>query len=474
MMNKIFNFEKYYSNIALIDDKYNQLTYKQLEEKGDELYSCINKRTLVFILCSNTISSLIGYTSFLNHEIVPIMLNSNIDIELLNGIIVAYKPEYIWIPNSRIHDFTYEEICSINDYSLLKTGFSTPKMIDDLCILVTTSGSTGSVKYVRQTYKNVIADSKNTSSAWNVTSNDRLITTMPMNYTFSIMMINSHLYNGGTILLTAENILSDNFWTFFKKESATFFGGVPFIYEMLDRIDFYSMEIDSIRCLVEGGSKLSDILQIKMIADAKKRNYDFIISYGATETCGLISYLPFNKSDRKIGSIGICMPNGKLYIKKEDRIINEANIQGELVYEGDNVSLGYAERLEDLLKSDDRNGIYETGDLGFFDNDNYFFITGRKKRFAKIYGHRVSLDEIDLIVKSQFNNIEFASMSKDDRLYLFTNSKELGKSITKFLSNKTKLPISAFCTILIDAIPKNESGKIMYKDLDIYINEKCQ
>lgn len=64
-----------------------------------------------------------------------------------------------------------------------------------------------------------------------------------------------------------------------------------------------------------------------------------------------------------------------------EKEITEPFITGELVYEGKNVTLGYAERGEDLILGDERHGILETGDMAQFDEDRYYYIVGRKNGF---------------------------------------------------------------------------------------------
>ena len=71
--------------------------------------------------------------------------------------------------------------------------------------------------------------------------------------------------------------------------------------------------------------------------------------------------------------------------------IDKPDTAGELVYYGDNVTLGYAEKGEDLIKGDERHGILHTGDIAQFDKEGFYYIVGRMKRFLKIFGNRVNL-----------------------------------------------------------------------------------
>jgi acyl-coenzyme A synthetase/AMP-(fatty) acid ligase len=102
-----------------------------------------------------------------------------------------------------------------------------------------------------------------------------------------------------------------------------------------------------------------------------------------------------------------------------------------------------------------------------FDTDGFYYIVGRKKRFLKIYGNRVNLDEIDRLIKGEFE-IEVASTGVDDHMYIFVTEEEKANSVRDFVISKTKLNSAAFKVITIDEIPKNESGKTLYQELKKY------
>lgn len=190
--------------------------------------------------------------------------------------------------------------------------------------------------------------------------------------------------------------------------------------------------------------------------------------YGAAEATSRMGYLPPEKAVEKKGSMGIPIPGGKFtLINADGNEITEPFITGELVYEGKNVTLGYAECGDDLIKGDERHGRLETGDMAQFDEDGFYYIVGRKKRFLKIYGNRVNLDEIDRLIKGGFE-IEAASAGVDDHLYIFVTEEEMAGPVKEFIVSKTKLNPAAFQVMVIDEIPKNESGKTQYKELAKY------
>ena len=81
--------------------------------------------------------------------------------------------------------------------------------------------------------------------------------------------------------------------------------------------------------------------------------------------------------------------------------INKINVKGEIVFSGQNVSLGYAKSLNDLKKDDENENILYTGDLAIRDKDNFLYIVGRKNRNIKLFGKRINLDDIENFFKSK-------------------------------------------------------------------------
>lgn len=407
----------------------------------------------------------------INGRIVPLLLNAGLEKEFLDNLIFKYKPSYLWIPKERKKDFTnMQEMYSAWEYILLKTDFEEQYELNpELCLLLTTSGSTGSPKFVRQSYNNVGHNAKSIVKYLELNEDERPITTLPMNYTYGLSIINSHLMVGATILLTDKGLMQKEFWKFFKDEQATSFGGVPYTYEMLDKLRFSRMDLPSLQYMTQAGGKLIPELHKKFAEYAKENNKKFIVMYGQCEATARMGYLPAEKAIEKCGSMGIAIPDGKFHLidVNGDEII-EPNTVGELVYEGKNVTLGYAECGADLIKGDERAGILQTGDMAMFDEDGYYYIVGRKKRFLKIYGNRVNLDEIDRLIKTNFNNIDCASAGKDDHMYLFVTDESLAEDIRMFVAEKTKLNPVAFKSVVIDEIPKNDAGKTLYKELMKY------
>ena len=472
-MNRIWNLEKFSGNTAIADEHGNEMSYGLLNLEANTLSEVIGKRCLVFCLCRNEIGSILGYVSFINNGIVPVLLNASLEETLLNNLLSTYEPSFLWVPCDQSQMFSNMSIkYEKHGYALLKTNFEKEyPLYEELALLLTTSGSTGSPKFVRQSYVNVLNNAESIVKYLEIDETEKPITTLPMNYTYGLSIINSHLLVGATILVTDKGLMQKEFWDFFKSAEATSFGGVPYNYEMLDKLRFYRMKLPSLRTMTQAGGKLLPELHEKFAVYAARQGKKFVVMYGQCEATARMGYLPAEKAVEKRGSMGIAIPGGKFHLIATDGSkITEAYTTGELVYEGKNVTFGYAESGEDLALGDERNGILETGDMAQFDEDGYYYIVGRKKRFLKIYGNRVNLDEVDRLIKGEFG-IDAACAGIDDHMYVFITDEKFAGSIRDFLVNKTKLNPVAFKVITISEIPKNDSGKTLYKELSKYYEE---
>ena len=260
-------------------------------------------------------------------------------------------------------------------------------------------------------------------------------------------------------------MMQSEFWKYVKEQKATSISGVPYTYEMLRRLRFFRMDLPHLKTMIQAGGKLNADMVKEYAESAEKAGKRFFVMYGQTEAAPRISYLPYIEAKQKPSSIGIAIPGGKLSIHDSDGTpISEPDVDGELGYEGSNVCMGYAESKEDLFKGDDNHGILHTGDIARFDRNGYFYITGRMKRFVKIWGNRCNLDSIEQLLKPIC--ADCACIGDDEKIQVYVTDKSLSVNyIREYLSEKTHLNISAFLIYIIDKIPRSSSGKVLYNTL---------
>ena len=451
---------------AIIDDRGNRLTYGDLTIFCDTLKRKIPERKLVFCLCKNTAPSLAGFLALYDNKDVALLLNASMEKGLLDNLYKIYKPEYIWCPSNMREVGETEIIEEYLGYVLYKTTNDTPALNPDLSLLLTTSGTTGSPKLVRHKYGNIEINAQNVANVFGWNTTERGICDLPMQYTMGLNVINSHLYAGATVLLLSNHLLSPLFWSFIKEQRGTNFTGVPYSYEILKKMKFTQMDLPYLKTMAEGGGKLSNSLFEYFSEYASYSGKRFIATFGTTETSARLAYLPAELATKKCASIGFAIPGGTIVLKDDQgKVVANSHVEGELCYQGPNVTMGYAESVEDLVKGDEFKGEYCTGDIAFRDEDGCYFIIGRKKRFLKLFGLRVSLDQCEKIVADGLF-IDCACSGNDNRMFVYITEAGKEEQVKKLISIKTGLPLTSLTVKCVDEIYRNESGKINYRKLD--------
>ena len=457
----MFDLQKYSENIAVETESGLRLTYKELGEAGRQIMAGLEPRRLTFCLCENTIGSFVGYVGLMNAQMPTVLLDGSKDIEIINGLIAHYQPKYVWAP-STVTVTGAKQVREYEDYVMLELPSEAYEIHPDVLLCLTTSGTTGSPKLVKLTEQNLKSNAEAIAEYLKITSTERAITSLPMYYSFGMSVINSHLIKGATLLLTDKAVIQREFLTFLKEGRATSIAGVPYTYEMLRRLRFLKMDLPELKTMIQAGGKLNANIVKEYVESAQQTGKEFIVMYGQTEAAPRMSYLPFDKAIEKYASIGIAIPGGKLSVRDvNDQEIQTPDVDGELIYEGPNVCMGYAESIADLATGDENHGVLHTGDVARFDSDGFFYITGRMKRFVKVWGNRCNLDATEQLVKAITTSC--ACVGVDDRITIFVTKEGLESQIKDYLVEKTGLNVRAFEVRVIEAIPTLPSGKLDYQ-----------
>jgi acyl-coenzyme A synthetase/AMP-(fatty) acid ligase len=239
------------------------------------------------------------------------------------------------------------------------------------------------------------------------------------------------------------------------------------MYEILEKIKFENRIPQSLKYITQAGGKLSNELFNKIVFLSEKKNLDFISMYGQTEATSRMSYLQWKFAKNKIGSIGKPLNGGNFYIiDKNSKKIEEANKSGQLIYKGENVSLGYAENISDLSLGDLNKGKLFTGDLAYKDNEGFYYISGRLKRISKVFGLRINLDELEILIKNW--GYEIAITSNDKKIFCFFSKNIQEESMIEEISKNIGIHKKAIKIKILKKIPRNSSGKVIYRELSIY------
>lgn len=453
------NLYDFSDRIALITNERN-FTYSEMINAADSLVKDIPSRSVVLMRFENNYKSILAYLGFLRKKIVMLIINPQLDRLNIEDICTKFHPNYIF---SIKNQFGGETIQS-SDGTIYKTSYSTiPPTNEDLAILLTTSGSTGSPKFVRLSYQNLQANTKSICEYLRIGKEERGITCLPLYYSYGLSLLNTHLYAGASIVVTDQSYMSPLFWTQFIQHRVTTISGVPYTFSILKRLGLENIDLSNVHYVTQAGGKLAKEDVEYWIDFFSQQGIRFIVMYGQTEATARMSYLPFDNARKNSASIGIAIPGGQFYIYDNGRKIVNPYEEGELVYIGDNVSLGYAESVLDLKKGDENNQKLFTGDIAYFDEKGYYFIVGRKKRFLKLFGNRTNLDEIERLLKN--NEVENLCYGKDDNLRIYILNNALIDKVSEIIRNKTLINPTAYKIIVLDKFPISNTGKVLYSKL---------
>jgi acyl-CoA synthetase (AMP-forming)/AMP-acid ligase II len=231
-------------------------------------------RKLVLIETANTLPALESYLGALaaGHVVMPVPRGRD-----FTALAAVYEPDVVIDPTGRV------------DHRRRRTAH---RLHPDLTLLASTSGSTGSPKAVRLSAANLRSNTEAIVQYLGITDSDRAATTLPLSYCYGASVIHSHLWAGAGVILTDRSVLEPGFWDLFKRYGATSFAGVPYTFDMLDRAGFADMDLPSLRYVTQAGGRLNPEAVRRYVRLGRRRGFDFVVMYGATEATARMAYLP--------------------------------------------------------------------------------------------------------------------------------------------------------------------------------------
>lgn len=435
-------------------------SYNEVFEQGDCLFEN-NKKEIVLILCDKDVETIISYVAAIRHNKVPLLLDRNFKPELITSFIKNYQPSYIITgKDTEIELLEYNLYSNKSDIVMFqKAAPVVSDIFNKLALLIPTSGSTGDPKCVRISENNIDTCTESICDYLSFDQNRVSISLLPIHYSYGLSVLHNAIYTRSKYVISKRTILEKEIWDDIEEYQVTDFSAVPFMMNILKRLKLDYHKIRSLKYVTQAGGYLPETLSSHFYEEFRNHNVQYFTMYGQTEASPRISYLSPEFSDSKAGSAGKAISCGKLSVG----VGRKKNGVGELVYEGPNVSLGYAESLVDLAKEDEFKGTLFTGDIAELDKEGFIKIIGRKKRFIKINGTSVNLDKIEKDLTESYSGI--AVVGKDDKLVLITSesqSEDFRKIVTgKYGFNKTNIKV-----FFVDSIPLNSSGKTDYKQLN--------
>ncbi|CAN5133587.1 AMP-binding protein [soil metagenome] len=437
-----------------------QLSFDELAARVRALRARLGTtRRLVLLPGANHIEAVVGYLACLadGH---PVILVPGDHRGNLDAVVAAYDPDVV-LDRGEV---------------LERRSGSTHELHPDLALMLSTSGSTGSPKLVRLSAENVASNAAAIASYLGIGPDDVAITTLPMHYCYGLSVLTSHLAAGASVVLSDLSVVDPCFWDAVRRHRVTSFAGVPYTFDLLDRVGFADLDVPSLRYLTQAGGRLAPERVREYAALGRARGWDLYVMYGQTEATARMAYLPPDLAHTAPSAIGAPIPGGSFRLEPlpEAPLSHEAvGLEvGELVYEGPNVMLGYATSPSDLARGCEVHALH-TGDVARRRADGLMEIIGRRSRFAKVFGLRVDLDQVEQVYVRAGHIVH--CVDGGDRLLLAveTSAKSPNpRALTRIAKEQFALPPAAVDLLALGEVPRLPSGKADYRSIEARARER--
>ena len=335
----------------------------------------------------------------------------------------------------------------------------------DLVALIPTSGSTGDPKAVRLNQQNLTSVTSCIADYLSLDETRRAVSLLPLQYSYGLSVLNAIMEARGSYVITDLSPVQRDFWDLVLVRGVTDFSAVPFVFDTIKRMRFSQDILDQLVCVTQAGGHLSPAVTKHFRTLFAPHDISYFTMYGATEASPRIAYLHPDDAEAKHGSVGKPISIGTVTLEGATADASE----GELVYQGPNVCLGYATAREDLAKGDDFAGILRTGDMARIDDDGFIYITGRLKRFVKIHGVSVNLEHVENVIRD--GGFDCHLSGREDIISV-VSQQDYGEQILHFAKKRFTFHPSVWRSVVVDQIPRTSSDKVDYASLDGMIGVK--
>jgi long-chain acyl-CoA synthetase len=343
---------------------------------------------------------------------------------------------------------------------------------DDEAIIIYTSGTTGKPKGCLLTHRNVIANARQISEWLGFGPEDRLLTVMPLFHMNAVSVTTmSALYAGGSTVVSPK-FSASRFWQLVSDYQITSFGSVATMLSML--LTTYpegvpaDLKTKQLRFAMCGSAPVP--------AETIKRFEEMfgclvVEGYGLSESTCRSTFNPPDQR-RRAGSCGLPIGNEMRVVDDNDNDVPTGCL-GEIVLRGENILKGYYKNPE-ATKNAFRNGWFHTGDVGYRDQDGFYYIVDRKSDMIIRGGENIYPREIDEVLYQHPSVAAAAVVGMPDELY--------GEEVAAFVvlregSEVSEEQLIEFCkgrladykcpkTVrLVKDIPKGPTGKLLKREL---------
>jgi acyl-CoA synthetase (AMP-forming)/AMP-acid ligase II len=447
----------------LVDDQ-GSLTYSDLFLSADSAFGA-HARGVMAIICDKNRETVTGYVGALRAGHVPLLLDPTATAGSLHQQITRYEPEYVFSVPELVPP-GYAMLDDVGTYVVAGRTDHHAKtdLHPDLAALIPTSGSTGDPKAVRLSCKNLASVTSCIADYLSLDHQRRAISLLPLQYSYGLSVLNATMEARGSFVITDLSPVTRDFWQIIVDRGVTDFSAVPFVFETIKRMQFSKDVMNTLCCVTQAGGRLDPKTTQHFLELFSAHGIEYFTMYGATEASPRIAYLHPDDAPHRHGSVGKPIAIGAVTLAD----IDPSGCEGELVYSGPNVCMGYSSTRVDLAAGDEFGGTLRTGDMARLDDDGFIYITGRLKRFVKVHGVSVNL----AYVESQFREADFDLyvVGRENRISMVSEI-DYGERILHFAKERFTFHPSVWHSVVIDRIPLTSSAKVDYTALDAQMAE---
>lgn len=434
---------------AVFADDGRAMSYGQLREEARRLGEAFGAgKKLILIVAGNDVDTVATYAAAL-HSGHAVVLVAPEPAGLIDHVCEHYRPNFL------CHHVGGE-------WRVEQRHSGQLALHPELACLLSTSGTTGEGKFVRLSYRNLLSNALAIVEYLGIGKEDRFLLNLPINYSYGLSILNSHLVAGACLLASERSVTEPALWEFFRRHRGSGFAGVPHTYKLLEASKFENLDLPDLRTMTQAGGRLPEPLARRFAQWAGEHGVRFYIMYGQTEASPRIAYLPPELAISHPDCIGRPIPGGTIELVGSDGTpVEGIGEVGELQYSGPNVMMGYATRLADLAEPPGPP-VLRTGDMAMRTADGLFKITGREKRFLKIYGLRISLDEIERRLEA--DSVRALCSGSDEFLGVMTTDDRVpAEGLIARVSQVSGLPPTVIEVLRVGEFPLLPSGKVDFR-----------
>ncbi len=342
---------------------------------------------------------------------------------------------------------------------------------EDLVVLPYSSGTTGLPKGVMLTHYNLVANICQSEVVETFTDKDTLIGILPFFHIYGMEVILNMGVSKGATIVTMPRFELEPFLQLMQSHHITRAYLVPPIVLALAKHPLVAnYDLSSLNMIMSGAAPLSAAL-----TEAASSRLGCMVKqgYGLTETSPVTHINPDDPTKSKPGSIGPAVANTEVEIMDIDSGAElGVNQEGEICVRGPQVMRGYLNNPEATANMIDRDGWLHTGDIGYADNDGYFFIVDRLKELIKYKGLQVAPAELEAVLLTHPAIADAAVIPIPDeeagevpKAFVVLKGEVSPEQIMEYVAERVAPYKKVRSVEVIDQIPKSASGKILRRVL---------